>query len=128
MAALAEEPPETELAETEPAATEPPPAPRPEPVVPLGVTYPSDDEDEVLVVLLSPWPTLTEVHNRPWQAQLPMQLYQGPGQSERPSSTLDPAVSRLRPSVKENVRVSRHVLPALLALPARRFVPLLHVS
>ena len=86
------------------------------------VTYPSS-EDEVLVVLLSPWPTLTQVLNRPWQAQLPLQSYRGPGPNARPSSALNPAVSRLRPSVKGNVRVSRHVLPACLALPARRFVP-----
>ena len=60
------------------AAAEPPPAEEAEPqlVNPLAippVTYPSDDE--VLVVLLLPWQTLTEVLNtdRPWQAQLPIQ-------------------------------------------------------
>ena len=67
--------------------------PRPEPVIPQDVTYPSDDE--VLVVLLSPWPTLTEVLDR---AGLGARL--GPGPSARPSSALHPAVSRLRPSVK----------------------------
>ena len=51
--------------------------------------------------------------------------HQGPPPSRR---ALHPAVSRLRPSVKGNVRVSRHVLPALLALSARSFVPLLHVT
>ena len=92
-----------------PAPRQEPPvaAPRQEPVIPHDVTYPSDDE--VLVVFLSPWPTLTEVLVRPRQ---------GPG-----ARSLNPAVSRLGPSVKMDVRVSRHLLPALLALPARRFVP-----
>ena len=61
VAALAEEPPP---AETEPPTPPPPPPPppRPEPGIPQDVTYPSDDE--VLVVLLSPWPTLIEVPGR----------------------------------------------------------------
>ena len=58
------------------AAAELPLAKEAEPqlVIPLviqPVTYPSDDE--VLVVPLSARPTLTEVLNRPWQAQLLLQ-------------------------------------------------------
>ena len=92
VAAPAEEPaevavatPAEELAETVP--------PRPEPVVPLSVTYPSDDE--VLVVLLSPWRTLNEVLDRArLGARLRARL--GPCPGARPSS----ALSRLSPSVK----------------------------
>ena len=35
-------------------------------------TLPSFSDEEVLIVILSPWPILTVVLNRPWHAQLPM--------------------------------------------------------
>ena len=86
--------PAEELAETEP--------PKQEPVIPLDVTYPSDDE--VHVALLSPWPTLTEVLGRArLGARQGARL--GPGPSARPSSALGP-----RPSVKSR---SWHTRPML---------------
>ena len=89
-AAPAEKPavatPAEEQAETVP--------PRPEPVIPLDVTYPSDDE--VHVALLSPWPKLPEVLGRAMLgARLGASARLGPGPSARPSSALG-----LRPSVK----------------------------
>ena len=79
--------PAEELAETEPL--------RPEPVVPLDVTYPSDDA-EVHVALLSPWPTLTEVLDRSSARPQPR------ASSGRPVRYLHPAVSRLRLSVRSH--------------------------
>ena len=80
--------PAEELAETEPL--------RPEPVVPLDVTYPSDDDAEVHVALLSPWPTLTEVLDRSSARPQPR------ASSGRPVRYLHPAVSRLRLSVRSH--------------------------
>ena len=65
--------PQAAAAEPQPVEdAEPQPAEEAEPQLAIQpVTFPSDDE--VLIVILSPWQILTDVLNRPWQAQLPIQ-------------------------------------------------------
>ena len=94
--------PAEELAETGPLRPEPT---RRDLSVPLDVTYPSDDDNQVHVALLAPWPTLTEVLGRArLGARQGARL--GPGPSARPSSALGP-----RPSVKSR---SWHTRPMLI--------------